>query len=223
MRGTFMSKSTPRSARRKSQKPSLENARSISSWRQILLLIAAVTLVGVIITLKLKVSADTSPAANISAFGTPVTQNFDTLVSTGTGTLSANTPAGWGFSESGTSANTIYTAGTGSSNTGDTYSFGSTAVPGDRALGQLRSGTNISILGGTFQNNTGGAITSLAVSDEGRVVLDGRVLDDRATRCARARRSPPGRRGVPELRPLPPSLRPRERRLRAQEPRCPEG
>jgi hypothetical protein len=63
-----MSKSTPRSARRQSRKPSLENARSISSWRQILLLIAAVTLVGVIVTLKLKVSADTSTPVSVSAF-----------------------------------------------------------------------------------------------------------------------------------------------------------
>ena len=108
--------------------------------------------------------ADTSTPVSIASFGTAVTQNFDTLVSSGTGTLAANTPAGWGFSEASTNANTSYTAATGSVTAGDTYSFGSVAVPNDRALGQLRSGTLISILGGTFQNNTGGTITSLAVS-----------------------------------------------------------
>ncbi len=108
------------------------------------------------------VFADTTTPVSVATFGTALTQNFDTLVSAGTGTLAANTPVGWGFSEN--TANTSYTAGTGSGATGDTYSFGSVAVPGDRALGQLRSGTTISTLGATFQNNTGGTITSLAIS-----------------------------------------------------------
>ena len=59
--------------------------------------------------------ADTSTPASIPSFGTAVTQNFDTLVQSGTGTLAANTPVGGGFSESSTNANTTYTAGTGSS------------------------------------------------------------------------------------------------------------
>lgn len=108
--------------------------------------------------------ADTSTPVSIASFGTAVTQNFDTLVQSGTGTLAANTPVGWGFSEAATNANTSYIAGNGSGTAGDTYSFGSTTVPGDRALGQLRSSALISILGATFQNNTGGTITSLAVS-----------------------------------------------------------
>jgi DNA/RNA endonuclease G (NUC1) len=129
-----------------------------------LTVIAALLSAGFIFKLIPSAFADTSTPVSIASFGTAVTQNFDTLVSSGTGTLAANTPAGWGFSESSTNANTTYTAGTGSGTAGDTYSFGSAAVPGDRALGQLRSGTLISTLGGTFQNNTGGTITSLAVS-----------------------------------------------------------
>ncbi|HEV2828227.1 MAG TPA: Ig-like domain-containing protein [Pyrinomonadaceae bacterium] len=124
--------------------------------------------------------ADTTTPVSIASFGTAVTQNFDTLVSSGTGTLAANTPAGWGFSEN--TANTSYTAGTGSSNTGDTYSFGSVAVPSDRAFGQLRSGTTISTLGGTFQNNTSGTITSLAVSyvgEQWRLGATGRTIAER--------------------------------------------
>src|SRR5262249_29655203 len=129
-----------------------------------------------------RVSADTTTPVSISAFGTAVTQDFNTLVSSGTGTLAANTPAGWGFSESGTNANTNYTAGTGSGNAGDTYSFGSAAQPTDRALGQLRSGSLISILGGTFQNNAGGTITSLNIAYTGeqwRLGATGRTIAER--------------------------------------------
>ena len=108
------------------------------------------------------VYADTTTAVSLTAFGTPVTQNFDTLVSSGAGTLPLNTPAGWGFVETGTNANTSYTAGDGSANTGDTYSFGTTAA--DRALGQLRSGSLISVIGARFTNNTGGSINSLSIA-----------------------------------------------------------
>jgi DNA/RNA endonuclease G (NUC1) len=136
----------------------------------------------VLIRLARRVSADTSTAVSISSFGTAVTQDFNSLVSSGTGTLAANTPAGWGFSESGTNANTSYTAGTGSGTAGDTYSFGSAAVPSDRALGQLRSGTLISILGGTFQNNASGTITSLNIAYTGeqwRLGATGRTVGER--------------------------------------------
>ena len=43
-----------------------------------------------------------------------------------------------GFFETGTNANALYTAGTGSSNAGDTYSFGATSNA-ERAFGGLRS------------------------------------------------------------------------------------
>src|SRR6185436_737121 len=84
----------------------------------------------------LGVSADTSPALSITALGSAITQNFDSLASAGTSSI---TPAGWGFVETGTNANTSYAAGTGSNNAGDTYSFGTAAA--DRALGGLQSGS----------------------------------------------------------------------------------
>src|SRR5262245_39991943 len=68
--------------------------------------------------------------------GVPYTQDFDTLASSGT---SSTLPQGWDFSESGTRANSTYTAGAGSSITGDTYSFGAAASP-ERAFGGLQSG-----------------------------------------------------------------------------------
>src|ERR1044071_9431730 len=120
-----------------------ERTRFGRSRRNLFLLIAIAGLRGSLTLLKFSrpASADTTTAVSISSFGTPVTQNFDSLVSSGTGTLAANTPAGWGFSESSTNANTTYTAGTGSGNTGDTYSFGSAAAPTDWALGQVGGGT----------------------------------------------------------------------------------
>jgi hypothetical protein len=102
-------------------------------------------------------------AISIANFATPYTQNFDTLANTGT---SSTVPAGWAFSESGTGANTTYTAGTGSSTTGDTYSFGSTGS-GERALGGLQSGSLVSSFGASFDNNTGGAIGALLISYTG--------------------------------------------------------
>ena len=94
--------------------------------------------------------------------GAAVTENFNLLASTGT---SSTLPAGWEMAESGSNANTLYTAGTGSSNAGDTYSFGTSAA--DRALGQLRSGNLVPVIGATFTNNTGTTITSLGISYTG--------------------------------------------------------
>lgn len=90
---------------------------------------------------------------------TQYTQDFDTLAASGT---SSSVPTGWAFSESGTNANTTYTAGTGSSNTGDTYSFGSTGST-ERAFGGLRSGALIPTIGVQFVNNTGGTIGQLSI------------------------------------------------------------
>ncbi|GIK61552.1 MAG: T9SS type A sorting domain-containing protein [Ignavibacteriota bacterium] len=90
-------------------------------------------------------------------------EDFNTLTSTGT---SSTVPTGWAFSESGTNANGIYTAGTGSGNAGDTYSFGATSAT-DRAFGGLQSGTLIPTIGASFINNTGFTITQLPISYTG--------------------------------------------------------
>ncbi|MFN0087493.1 MAG: nuclease [Blastocatellia bacterium] len=105
----------------------------------------------------------TGTPVSLAVINTAYTQNFDTLALSGT---SSATPAGWGFIESGTNANTTYTAGTGSGNAGDTYSFG-TAASAERAFGMLRSGTLIPIIGACFTNNTGSVINELQISYTG--------------------------------------------------------
>ena len=100
---------------------------------------------------------------SITALATAVTENFDSLVNTGT---SGTVPTGWDFVESGTNANTTYTAGTGSANSGDTYSFG-TAASSERAFGGLLSGSLTPTLGASFTNNTGVTITQLQIAYTG--------------------------------------------------------
>lgn len=90
-------------------------------------------------------------------------QNFDTLASAGT---SSTLPAGWEISESGSGANATYAAGTGSSSTANTYSFGA-AASSERALGGLRSGTVVPTFGTSFQNNTLAPISSFQISYTG--------------------------------------------------------
>jgi uncharacterized protein len=99
----------------------------------------------------------------LAALDVPYTQDFAALATTGT----ANTalPLGWDLSESGGGArdNEAYAAGTGSSNTGDTYSFGAD-LSTERAFGTLRSGTLIPIIGASFTNSTGSLVTALDVA-----------------------------------------------------------
>ncbi len=119
-----------------------------------------------------------SSCISLAAAGVAYTQDFNILASTGT---SSTLPAGWAFSESGTNANTTYTAGTGSSTTGDTYSFGASGNT-DRAFGGLQSGSLIPTIGACFTNNTGVTITSLAISYTGeqwRIGNTSTARDDR--------------------------------------------
>ncbi|HEY0377659.1 MAG TPA: hypothetical protein VGC87_12110 [Pyrinomonadaceae bacterium] len=113
-------------------------------------------------------TAHAAGSVSLSALGVTVTENFNTLINGANDTLSsAGVPPGWDFSESGTNANTTYRTGTGSGATGDTYSFGTPTTSTERAFGQLRSGTAISILGASFTNNTGSAINALGISYTG--------------------------------------------------------
>jgi len=89
------------------------------------------------------------------------TENFDTLASIGTDNTSL--PIGWVFHETGDNANSFYTAGTGSSNVGNTYSFGASGSS-ERAFGGLRSGTLVTTIGAQYQNDTGTTIVRLAIS-----------------------------------------------------------
>ena len=71
----------------------------------------------------------------------------------------------WFMTETGGGArdNEQYAVDTGSSTTGDTYSYGA-AGSTDRALGGLRSGTLVPVFGANFTNDTGGNITDLLIS-----------------------------------------------------------
>ena len=75
---------------------------------------------------------------SITALGVPLTENFDTLASTGTAITWADnsTIPGW------SSTRATYNSGTGSSTTGALYSFGvaGTNPVTDRALGSVASG-----------------------------------------------------------------------------------
>ncbi len=121
---------------------------------------AGVALVAVVLL------ASVAPAQiPITSFFTPYTQDFNTLVASGTGSVM---PAGWLFLESGTNANTTYTAGTGSGNAGDTYSFGASGSS-ERALGGLLSSSLVPLYGAVFVNSPllANDINSLIVSYTG--------------------------------------------------------
>jgi len=96
---------------------------------------------------------------SIAAVDTPVTENMNALAPG----ASPATPIGWTFSETGTAANLLYNFGTGSSGTGDTYSFSPNVVDPDRAFGGLQSGSLVPTIGGQYRNDTGTTITSLTI------------------------------------------------------------
>ncbi|MBA3653472.1 MAG: hypothetical protein H0W70_04690 [Actinobacteria bacterium] len=90
-------------------------------------------------------------------------EDFNTLATAGTSSI---TPPGWFFVETGTNANETYTAGSGTINTGDTYSFGAAGVP-ERAFGMLRAGTLVPTIGARLVNSTGSAINALDIAYTG--------------------------------------------------------
>ncbi|MFN6090422.1 MAG: choice-of-anchor J domain-containing protein [Cyclobacteriaceae bacterium] len=103
--------------------------------------------------------------AQVALSSSPYVQDFNSL-SNGADNTPVSTPAppnGWSFLETGTGANTSYRPHTGSGNSGDTYSFGATTNT-ERAFGQLRSGSVISTIGASFQNNTGSTLNSITIS-----------------------------------------------------------
>jgi predicted extracellular nuclease len=112
---------------------------------------------------------------SLTAFSSAYTQDFNTLASSGASDV---TPDGWWFIESGTNANTTYAAGTGSSNTGNTYSFGATD-DAERAFGGLRSGNLVPLIGASFANDTGGTITALSITYTGEQWRLGNVTSGR--------------------------------------------
>jgi hypothetical protein len=105
-------------------------------------------------------------------------QTFDSFPTSGTTTT---VPSGFGFSESGTNANNIITASTGSATAGDTYNFGA-AGGTDRAFGTLRSSSLNPIIGGCFRNMTGTTLASFSIDFAGeqwRLGTINRAVPDR--------------------------------------------
>lgn len=86
--------------------------------------------------------------------------DFNSLANTSTSTI---LPNGWYISESGTNANSTYTAGSGTNNAGDTYSFGVSGST-DRSLGGLRSNALNPTFGCKVKNNTGEVLESIIIS-----------------------------------------------------------
>ena len=106
--------------------------------------------------------------------GTPPVQDFDSLANSATSSV---LPAGWYLAESDDNANNEYRAGDGSSNSGDTYSFG-TGSSSDRAFGTLLSGSLVSQIGAQLRNDSGQALSEIVVSYTGeqwRLGVTGRV------------------------------------------------
>jgi hypothetical protein len=108
----------------------------------------------------IQLSAVAFGQVKLSNIGSAYVQDFNSLASSDTSSL---VPSGWTFHESGDKADTTYVAGTGSSNYGNTYSFG-LAASTDRALGTLQSATLIPVFGASFQNKTIATIKSLQIS-----------------------------------------------------------
>jgi len=150
---------TPRSPR----VPRFQNVLSRTFGRRGPVLIVVGVAVAALAATMLTLRADTGTPVSLDALDVTYTQNFDTLANSGT---SSTTPQGWGFAESSTNANTTFTAGTGSSNAGDTYSFGA-AGSTDRAFGGLQSGALIPTIGAVFANNTGSVISRLDIAYTG--------------------------------------------------------
>src|ERR1041384_4772735 len=123
-----------------------------------------------LLTLSLFLTASTafSQCVSLTTMGSAYTQNFDTLSNVAGSTTNNLTIPGWFMTEGGGGArdNEQYAVDTGSSTTGDTYSYGA-AGSTERALGHLRSGTLIPLFGAKFTNNTGATVTSLDVSYTG--------------------------------------------------------
>jgi predicted extracellular nuclease len=101
--------------------------------------------------------------AQVNLSTSTYSQDFNTLASSST---SSSLPTGWLMLETGSSADLTYGTSTGSSNSGNTYSFG-TASNAERALGGLQSGSVNPTVGASFKNITGAKIASLVISYTG--------------------------------------------------------
>ena len=118
----------------------------------------------------------------LNNLGTAYTQDFDTLSNTPGSTTNNLTVPGWEMSEGGLGSrdNEQYAVDDGTSNTGDTYSYGTTGSP-DRALGALQSNSLTATFGAVFFNETAftviDSITISYVGEQWRLGQAGRGTD----------------------------------------------
>lgn len=120
-------------------------------------------------------AAGTSAQASMimGALNVPVTENFDTLATSGSTPLNATTNTqqavpglvmAWDAGKiAGTGTTLNFIADNGTSNSGALYSYGSTGST-ERALGSIASGSNTVAFGVELVNNTGSALTSVDLS-----------------------------------------------------------
>lgn len=121
-----------------------------------------------------------SSVGQLSYTGGVYSQDFNGLPNTSTFSFTGNGPfnftaaplnvasmTGWQFAKvDGSGTNAIFLVGTGSANSGATYSFGSTAAT-ERAVGSLASSAVRSAIGIVLTNNTSSAIGSFTVTFRG--------------------------------------------------------
>ncbi len=120
------------------------------------------------LALAVSVSPAVAQCVSLTTLGGTYSQDFDTLSNVAGTTTNVLAINGWFLTESGggTRDNEQYAVDTGSSGTGDTYSYGATAST-DRALGGLQSGTLIPTFGACFTNNTGSTVSNLTIAYTG--------------------------------------------------------
>jgi endonuclease I len=97
--------------------------------------------------------------------GVPVTQTFDSMAGA-QGTTSSVLPTGWFLFENGSGANTTYLIDDGSSQSGNTFSYGGNGQT-DRAFGSLASGSVVANIGARLQNDTGSTLTEILIEYTG--------------------------------------------------------
>ncbi|OLP16352.1 hypothetical protein BST81_21405 [Leptolyngbya sp. 'hensonii'] len=103
------------------------------------------------------------PAGAIS-LASPYSQDFNTLISSGSATWVNNTIEGWYTARTGTG--TTIVANDGGSNAGNLYSYGSTGST-ERSLGSVGSGNAAAgnfFWGGRFFNDTGSTVNTLYIN-----------------------------------------------------------
>lgn len=132
----------------------------------------------VLLGLSLVVELVSAQSVAISS-GVPSVQDFSTLANAGT--TNTAVPNGWYFVENDLAAQ--YSAGDGSGGTlgGGVWSFG-TGASTERALGSVRSGSNVPKFGAQLQNGTGALLTEVQViytGEQWRIGLANRATPDR--------------------------------------------